>query len=148
MIRRKPRGQNLIEFTLVAPILIMVLVVISELGYAFVVRHTIIDSIKQTVQSAQFRVGKHSSEAEMLAAMKQDMQGFIKTHNLPDPISLEFGVVGQSQYGTVLVVSYVYKPGFRLIGITPERIAIQSTQVVQPAFIKPNNPTVPYVPSL
>jgi hypothetical protein len=147
-MKRRNKGQNLLEFALVAPILILVLVVISELGYTFVVRHTIIDSIKQTVASSQFNVGKFTSTEQMLSTMKTELEAFIDTHNLPTPEDITFGVAGENAYGTAVIISYSYRPGFRLVGITPEVITVQSVQVVQPALLKINNPTVPFVPSL
>lgn len=140
------KGQNLLEFTLVAPILILVLVVISELGYAFVVRHAIIDCIKQTVQSSQFLVGKYATQQEMLDAMKADLLTVIADHNLPPAEDVTFGIAESNQYGTAVIITYTYRPGIRLIGITPEQISIPSIQVLHSGLLKINSPTVPSEP--
>lgn len=147
-MKKKVRGQSLLEFSLVAPILVLVLVVISELGYAFIVRHTIIDCIKQTVQSSHFLVGKYNTQAELLDAMQTDLQNSINAHNLPTPTSLTFGLGDSTQYGTAVIVTYSYNPSFRIIGVTPEVITVQSAQILQPGLLKINNPTVPFVATL
>lgn len=145
LMNRLKKGQSLLEFSLVAPVLILVLVVISELGYAFVVRHTIIDSIKQTVQSSHYLVGKHPTTAELLTAMQSDLNGYIQTHNLPAPVKVSFGVGKSNSYGAAVLVSYTYKPAFRLIGITPEEVTIKSSQILPPGLLQVNKPVLTVV---
>ncbi|MEW5821867.1 MAG: TadE family protein [Cyanobacteriota bacterium] len=142
------KGQSLLEFSLVAPVLVMILVVISELGYAFVVRHTIIDSIKQTVQSSHYMVGKYTTTADLLAAMEKDLKSYIQNHNLPAATKLGFAVGSSNDYGTAVLVTYSYNPAFRLIGITPEEVTIQSAQILPPSLLKVNSPTITSTPSL
>lgn len=144
-MKKKNKGQSLLEFALVAPILVLILVVISELGYTFVIRHTIIDGIKQTVLSSHSMVGKYTTNQEILDTMKSNMQTYVQTHNLPTPVKMDFGVGTSNAYGTAIIVSYTYEPAFRLIGITPEKVTLQSSQVVQPGLLKVNVPTVPSV---
>lgn len=144
-MKKKNKGQSLLEFALVAPILVLILVVISELGYTFVVRHTIIDGIKQTVLSSHNLVGKHTTPQAILDSMKANMTTYVQTHNLPTPVKLDFGVGSSNAYGTAIIISYTYKPAFRLVGITPEEVTIQSSQVLQPGLLKVNAPTVPSV---
>lgn len=144
-MKRLKKGQSLLEFSLVAPVLVLVLVVISELGYAFVVRHTIIDSIKQTVQSSHYLVGKHTKTPELLSAMKADLNNYISTHNLPAPVEVVFGVGDKNAYGSTVLVSYTYKPAFRLLGITPDKVTIQSSQVLPPGLLQVNKPDMSVV---
>ncbi|MGD9580739.1 MAG: TadE family protein [Vampirovibrionia bacterium] len=144
-MKKFSKGQSLLEFALVAPILVLILVVISELGYTFVVRHTIIDGIKQTVLSSHSLIGKYSTTQELLDAMKANMNTYVSTHNLPTPVKLDFGVGTSNAYGTAVIIPYTYKPAFRLIGITPEQVTIQSSQVLQSGLLKINAPTVPSV---
>ena len=139
-MEKRNKGQSLLEFSLVAPILVLVLVVISELGYAFVVRHTIIDSIKQTVQSSHFQIGKHSTQQEFLTQMQKDLTDYIAIHNIPPPEKVSFGIGSTNSHGTALIVSYTYKPAFRLTGITPNKVTIKSAQILQPGLLKTNNP--------
>lgn len=141
-MKKLNKGQSLLEFSLVAPILILVLVVISELGYAFVVRHTIIDSIKQTVQSSHFMVGKYSTTGELLSAMESELSSYIATHNLPTPTSLTFGIGKSNSHGTAVLVTYSYNPAFRLVGITPEEVHIQSAQILPTGLLKTNAPVI------
>lgn len=147
-MKHKSLGQNLVEFALVTPILLMILVVISEFGYTFMVKHTIIDSMKQTVKSSEYSVGRVSSEAELLGQMKTYLLEYINSHNLPTPVDLSLALGNSNQYGTAITITYTYNPSFRIMGITPEQITIKSTQVLQNGLVKTNNPTVPYVSAL
>lgn len=147
-MKKKESGQSLIEFALVLPILVIMIIIISELGYSFIIQQTITDGIKKVVLSSHFNVGKYTSTSNLLTAMKSDLQTFINTHNLPPADSLDLTLGNSNNYGTPVYITYTYRPGFRLIGIIPERISISSAQIVQTGFVKINNPTVSAITSI
>jgi hypothetical protein len=140
---REFTGQELVEFALILPLMLVILVGIAEMGFMWTLRGTVADAVKSSIQRLHDIAG---SDAGTVQATLQDrMTHYLQTHGVPNATSLivEMSDPNASDY-TNIIVSYSYNPTFTLpnffgIQLLPTTVTMSSQQVVSSALLRPNN---------
>jgi hypothetical protein len=142
---RKLKGQELVEFALILPIMLVILVAIAEMGFMWTLRGTVADAVKSSVQQMQTIAGTDLATAE--ATLEANIRNYLVTHGVPNASSLDVTLSdpNASDYTTVSV-SYSYNPTFTLpnffgIQLLPSTVAMGSSQVINSAVLRNNDYT-------
>lgn len=137
------KGQELVEFALILPVMIVILVVISELGFAWVLKGNVADSVKSAVQQMQTIAGQNTATATN--TLQTNIKNYLISHNIPNANSLTVNLSDPtaSDYTTV-AVNYTYNPIFTLpnffgIQVLPTSITMNSYQIINSAILRANN---------
>lgn len=140
---KKMKGQELVEFALILPIMILILVAIAELGFVWTLRGTVGDAVKSSVQQMQLIAGLSPAQAQ--GVLQTNIKNYIVNHGLPnaDSVQVTLSDPNASEH-TVVSVQYQYNPSFTLpnffgVQILPDTFTLTSTQVINSAVIQPNN---------
>ena len=113
---RNETGQTMVEFTIVLPILVVLLFGIMEFGILFNNYVTLTDAVRAGARKAA--VSRNLGAGAAVAAAQQavrDASGDLKQSKLPDPT-----VVSTWQHGDPVTVcaQYPYRISIALLGIT------------------------------
>lgn len=145
IFQKKKKAQQLVEFAIVVPILMMVLFIVIELGSAINARATIGEGIKM----ALMKVNNLSNLDGDRVAKTTYVENFIKNelirylihHNVPNSGSIDVKVKSTPDYA-VAVVNYQYNPYFLIPGLLggtfPSSIPFSSSQSLNPHIFKDN----------
>lgn len=141
----KNKAQQLVEFAIAVPILMMVLFIVIEVGTALNARATVGEGVK----AALVKVNNLSSLDGDTATKTVFVENFIKNemisylikHNIPNSNSIIVKVKTTSDYAVALV-NYKYNPYFLLPGLFggtfPSSIDFSSSQSLNPHIFLDN----------
>ena len=139
------KAQQLVEFAIAVPILMMILFIIIEFGSALNTRVTVAEGVK----TALVKVNNLSSldgntaakEAFVETFVKNEMIRYLIQHNIPNSASVSVSVNAKGD-SAVLLVKYNYNPYFLvpglLGGVVPDSIEFSSSQSLNPHIFKDN----------
>lgn len=144
-MRKNKKAQQLVEFVLVAPVLIVILVVIVELGYAINTKITLAEAIKASVAITNQLYNQSSTESQKEETIRNSIENYLKnyfdSHNLPDSDSISVILTRASGSQTAIVTAkYSYKPVFvlpNILGntIIPAKYTFSSSQVISESLL-------------
>ena len=143
------KAQQLVEFALVLPILMIIVMVIIELGFAINARITLADAIKMSIgqinQSYNSADNQTTKQALLENSLTNTMVNYFSLHNMPYANTINVQILpGSSGSQTSLVVAnYTYTPIFTLPNIfggqiIPSNLTFSSFQVVNNALLMGN----------
>lgn len=139
------KGQELVEFALILPVMLVVLVAIAELGFMWTLRGTVSDAVKSSVQQMQLIAGMDQTNAANL--LQTNIQTYLTNHGVPNAGSVQVTLADDANNNTVVSVTYEYNPTFTLpnffgIQLLPDTMRMGSSQVINSAIFGPNNYSV------
>lgn len=116
---RSKKAQQLVEFALVAPIFLTIVVLIIELGFAINTRETIAEAVKSSVmQSNELsnQTGSDSVKKESIrSAIEENIKTYASDHGIPNSSSVRVEIIDISGSDKAVVMAYyTYKPYFSL----------------------------------
>lgn len=138
---RNLKGQELVEFALILPVMLVILVAIAEMGFMWTLRGTVSDAVKSSVQQMQLIAGQ--TEAGASTILENNIKNYLQNHGVPNAGSVQVALNNAGD-NTAVNVTYKYKPTFTLpnfFGITllPDEMVMGSSQVINSAIFGPNN---------
>ena len=150
------KAQQLVEFVLILPIILVILLVILELGFAINARITLAEAVKISVGKINqlYQMPGNATatkQAQIEYSLTNLMQNYFNLHNMPYADNMTVKILpgtGTSQTSLV-VANYIYYPVFILPNffgtkIIPTSIPMSSFQTVNNALLNGNNYTSSY----
>lgn len=140
----KKRAQELVEFLLVAPFIIIMLGILTEYAYALSINMTLTQGLKTVTSSIYSKIQPSMTQNDIKALVQNNLIEYLKNNNVPlgAENALEVGYV-ISGNNAVFMSSYKYFPAFTLPNIyfhfMPEEFDFFATSSVPAVFLKPNN---------
>ena len=137
------KGQELVEFALILPIMVVILVAIAEMGFMWTLRGTVSDAVKSSVQQMQVIAG--TTEANASATLRNNIETYLTNHGVPNASNVQV-ILKTNGENTTVNVLYTYSPTFTLpnffgINLLPDNVRMSSTQVVNSAVFGLNTYT-------
>ncbi|EKE02948.1 MAG: hypothetical protein ACD_20C00302G0009 [uncultured bacterium] len=142
------RGQHLVEFALILPIIVIILLIIIEYGYAIVARNTLSEAVKMTVSRLNRIADMPGDNTTKVSRIENEItiavQDYFKKHDMLYDGTVNVTVTQQSGSETALVLAtYRYFPAFTLPRVLtgdliPEEITVTSSQAVNANLLNPN----------
>ena len=144
----KKKAQELVEFAIVVPILMMILFIVVEFGSALNARITVGEAIKIALVKvnnlSSLDGNKAAKEAFVENYITNEVVKYLILHNIPNSGSVTTHVKvvnGVSGYATILV-NYQYHPYFLLSGLfgnhVLDSIPFSSSQTLNPHIFEDN----------
>lgn len=142
----KRQAQQLVEFAIVVPILMIIVFIVVELGAAINARVTIAEAVKASLidvnKLTSLNGDTTTKEAEVESLVKSRVIQYLLNHNIPNSGSVDARVTYNAANNTaVAFVSYQYVPYFLLaglVGTSVSSIPFSSSQTLNPSVFKPN----------
>lgn len=143
---RSRKAQQLIEFALVVPILMMFLFIIIEVGMAINARMTLSEAVKSALVEVNNlnTIGGGTTAADKTSKVKEYIESQVRAylihHNIPNSGSVSAKIVVNDNFAAVLV-NYEYNPVFVLPGmgnLIPSTYHFSSSQTLNPHIFKSN----------
>lgn len=137
------KAQQLIEFLLVVPFMVIILGVLTEYAYALNINMTINEGLKMSTASIYSEIKPNMNANTIRAKVLSDFTSYLNANNVPinpeNKINVGYGVVGQT---AVFMASYTYIPAFTLpnvfFKIMPDEFNFFTTTAVPSAFLGGN----------
>lgn len=158
IVGRKKNSQQLVEFLLVAPFMVIILGILTEYAYALNINLTITQALK-TVTSSSYCSGSVSgsdcfgiysnikpedTESTIRDNVKRGFIQYLKDNNVPaeDQNNIDVGFAREGQT-VVFMAAYTYIPAFTLpnvyFKILPDKFNFFTTVAVPAAFLGDNS---------
>lgn len=155
---RKKISQQLVEFLLVAPFLVIILGILTEYAYALNINMTINQGLK-TITSSSYcskvagvnkcyglysQIKPGMSESDIRTLVTNGFIQYLSDNNVPNTMANNIEV-GYEESGQTVVffAGYTYIPAFTLPNVyfkfMPDKFNFLATSAVPVAFLKPNN---------
>lgn len=142
------RGQHLVEFALVLPIIVIILLIIIEYGYAIVARNTLGEAVKVSVAKLNRIADMPGDNTTKVSRIENELtvniQDYFRNHDMLYDGTVTVSITQQAGSATSLVlVTYKYFPSFTLPrvltgDIIPDEITVTSSQAVNASLLSPN----------
>lgn len=142
---KKNKAQQLVEFLLIAPFLVITLGILTEYAYALNINMTLNNGLKTVTSSIYSQITPITqTQSSIVANTKADFIKYLQDNNVPtnaeNNIQVGCAISGQT---AVFMVSYTYIPAFTLPNIyfkfLPEKFIFFTTAAVPVAFLQNNN---------
>ena len=144
------KAQQLVEFAFVLPIVLAILLVIIELGFAINARITLAEAVKMSVaqvnQLYDLSDNATTKQTDIQNSLTNSMQNYFSNHNLPysNNITVKLIPGTNGSQTSIVVANYTYYPVFLLpnffgITIIPTSIPMSSFQIVNNNLLLANN---------
>lgn len=151
-LKKKP-AQQLIEFLLVAPFVVIILGVLTEYAYALNVNMTLTEGLKTATSSLYSELRPNMPATDIKTMVEENLISYLSANNVPlkesNTIRVGYATVGDN---TVFMASYKYIPAFTLpniyFHILPEEFNFFATSLVPSAFLNGNSAYASGVDSL
>lgn len=153
-INIKRKSQQLIEFLLVVPFLVIILGTLTEYAYALNINMTLREGLRTVTSSIynEIRPGVTMTQTDIKDLVRSNLIQYLKSNNIP--VNTENQVLVEYVYPTpnatttanqtsVFAATYTYIPAFTLpniyFKILPKRFDFFATVAVPSAFLTVNN---------
>lgn len=141
---KKKTAQELIEFLLIAPFLIIIFGIITEYAYALNTNLTLTNGLKTVTASLYSNINSEMTSGDIKELLNEKLSDFMKSNYAPcgedNNLNVEYSLVNDS---AIVVASYKYVSAFTLpnlyIHFLPEQFNFSASIVIPSAFLKPNN---------
>lgn len=145
-IFKNRKAQQLVEFLLVAPFIVIFLGVLTEYAYALNCNMTLTQGLKEVTANIYSEIEPYMSTADINNLVIADLTSYLKNNNVPvgGNYSLDVGYnIDTNNTNAVFVASYNYVPAFTLpnifFNILPEHFTFMATSSIPTAFLAPND---------
>jgi len=108
---KKLKAQQIVEFMLAAPVLIMFFAVLTEFAFAFNANLVFTNAVKSSVSSYISTITADADKNDYQTAVRNYILNDMRKNKVPNLNSLETKLIKVGDY-TAVVGSYTYKPGF------------------------------------
>lgn len=138
------KGQQLIEFLLVVPFMIIILGVLTEYAYALNINMTLNEGLKTVTASIYSKIKPGMTQSDIKTLLQDNLTTYLSENNAPinDENNLTVGYLINGQ-SAVFMASYNYIPAFTLpnvyFKILPDEFNFFTTATVPSAFLGENN---------
>jgi len=142
---KKRLAQQLVEFLLVAPFIIIILGIVTEYAYALNINMTLTQGLKDVTSSIYSEIKPGMSTEEITALVKADLADYLVKNNIPLSDDEKELAVGSASAGdtAIFMASYRYVSAFTLpsvyIKFLPEEFDFFATSAVPSVFLNGNN---------
>lgn len=140
---KRKNAQQLIEFAFIAPILILIMFIIMEFGYALTIRNTVSEGMK----AALLEVNKLNNLTGTATDKKNYIENsiytktlfYLSTHNIPNATNVKININTDANGVSVVTATYVYKPILLTFFMSNvQGLPLQSSQVINSIMFNPN----------
>ncbi len=138
------KAQQLIEFAIVVPVLMMVLFIVIEMGAAINARTTVGEGVKMALMKVNNLSNLDGNKAAKVAFVetyiKNEVIKYLVLHNVPNSGSIIAKVKAAGDHAVVLI-NYEYNPYFLisgLFGTSLKTITFSSSQSLNPHVFEDN----------
>lgn len=149
---KKRLAQQLIEFLLVAPFLIIILAILTEYAYALNINMTLRQGLKTATSSLYKELRPDLTQAEINNLVSYNLITYLQNNNVPTTadnnitVNYVLSTPSATVNGTsVFIATYTYKTAFTLPNIffhmLPDNFNFFATVAVPNAFLIPNSYT-------
>ncbi len=142
---KKKKAQQLIEFLLVAPFMIIILGVLTEYAYALNINMTLTQGLKTVTSSIYSKISPSTTKSTIDSLVASELQTYLSNNNVPlnSENALKVSSVVVSNQTSIFMATYKYYPAFTLpntyFRILPEEFDFLATAAIPTAFISSNN---------
>lgn len=144
---KKPKrrfAQQLIEFLLVAPFIVIFLGLLTEYAYALNVNMTLTDGLKTATASIYSQIEPNMTADAIKTLVQDNLTSYLQANNVPtkgeNAITVGYATVGDN---AVFIASYKYIPAFTLpniyFHIMPDEFNFLATSLIPSAFLDGNS---------
>lgn len=137
------RAQQLVEFLIVAPLIVVILGIVTEYAYALSINLTLEQGLKYATANIYKSIKPGMTEADIVANVQSDLSDYITDNMIPidgSGVSVSGSI---NDINAFFTASLSYKTAFTLPNtfgnIIPESFNFSTASVVPAAFLKPNN---------
>ena len=142
--KNKKKAQQLIEFLLVVPFMVIILGVLTEYAYALNINMTLNEGLKTVTASIYSKIKPEMTQSDIKTILQDNLTTYLSENNAPtnseNNIIVGYFINGQS---AVFMASYTYIPAFTLpnvyFKILPDEFNFFTTATVPSAFLGENN---------
>lgn len=140
----KKKAQQLIEFLLVVPFMIIILGILTEYAYALNVNMTLSEGLKTATSSIYGDIKPGMPNTYLRNLVKNNLIFYLNKNNAPtnaeNNIEVNYIIVGET---AIFMAQYTYIPAFTLPNVyfnfLPEEFNFLATVAVPAAFLSENN---------
>jgi len=137
-------AQQLVEFLLVAPFMIIILGIVMEYAYALNINMTLTQGLKEVTSNMYYSVKPNMTTSDIVAAVQTNLENYLDDNNVAtetaNGLSLSYAPVGNT---SVLIASYKYIPAFTLpqlyFRFLPSEFNFVAASAVPTVFMNANN---------
>jgi len=141
---KRKTSQQLVEFLLIAPFLVILLGVLTEYAYALNINMTLTQGLKTVTASIYSEIKPGMSGSDIQANVLNDLTKYMQGNNAPvtaeNKLTVGYSIEGQT---SIFMAHYTYVPAFTLpntyFHILPDKFDFLSTAAVPSAFLSSNN---------
>lgn len=138
------KSQQLVEFLLVVPFVVIILGILTEYAYALNINLTLTQGLKTVSTSVYSDIRPGMTAGTIRSTMLTNLQDYLSANNVPtnaeNSIRLNYVQLGET---TIFMASYVYIPAFTLpnvyFKILPDQFNFLATTSIPTAFLRYNN---------
>lgn len=143
---KNKKAQQLVEFLLVAPFIVIFLGILTEYAYALNCNLTLTQGLKNVTASIYKEIVPNITPAQVRNLVKTDLQAYLQQNNVP--VGGDYAVdvaynLDSSNANAVFVASYNYVPAFTLpnvfFHIMPDKFTFMATSSIPAAFLSSNS---------
>lgn len=142
----KKSAQQLVEFLLVVPFIIIILGVVTEYAYALNINMTLNEALKAATASIYSEIKPGMTASSVQTQVLGDFKNYLSQNNAPvnaeNKVNVNYVIVNQT---AVFMATYTYVPAFTLpnvyFHILPNEFDFFTTVAVPATFLNANNYT-------
>ncbi len=142
--RKKKKAQQLVEFLLVVPFIVIILGILTEYAYALNINMTLNDALKTVASSIYGNIKPGMTQSDIKTALQNNLITYLNDNRVPtnseNNVTVGYFISGQT---AVFMASYTYIPAFTLpnvyFKVLPDKFNFFTTSAVPSAFLNENN---------
>lgn len=143
-LNKSRKAQQLIEFLLIAPFMVIVFGILTEYAYGLNTNLTLTQGLKTVTSSIYSQIKPGMTSAQIRTLVDTDLKAYLEANHVPlreeNTYSVGYMVQGQN---IIFMASYRYVPAFTLpmfyFKILPDSLTFFATSVVPRAFLSAND---------
>lgn len=142
--KRKKPAQQIVEFLLIAPFMVIILGILTEYAYALNINMTLNNGLKTVTTNIYSTIKPGMSDSDILAKVNSDLKDYLDANNVPTKAenNLKAGFFVKDE-SAVFMASYTYIPAFTLPNVyfkfLPDQFDFFTTAAVPSVFLGQNN---------
>lgn len=111
---KKKNAQQIMEFILVLPLLIIFFVILTEFAFAFNANLVLTTATKSAIYAYLENISTDSEKIFFESAIEEHIKNELKNNGLPNLQSLETNLITVETYPTI-ITKYTYNPNFKVV---------------------------------
>lgn len=141
---KKKFAQQLVEFLLVAPFLLIILGILTEYAYALNCNTTLSDGLKMVTSSLYSQINPTMDNNATKNKILADLRSYLQANNVPtrqeNTLTVSSTIIGQN---AVFIANYKYVSAFTLPNVffhfLPDSFNFQAISIIPKSFLKGNS---------